>query len=168
MTASSPRRMMTKPLRLAAALTALYCLGIAQAAGGVQVTNQVFQEVAVKGEDGRIELRMAPAATVVPGTDVFYVIGYENTGDVPAEDIAVTSPVPLELEFVSVVGPAPDNVVSVDGGQNYGALTSLTVVGPDGQARPARPADVTHVRWMLDGALQPGGSGKVSFKARLK
>jgi len=105
---------------------------------------------------------------VVPGTEVFYVIRYRNTGDQPADKVAITNPVPAELEYVSVLGPGPANQISVDGGKQYGALSSLSVTGADGKSRPAEAADVTHVRWMLNAALAPGEGGSVSFKARLK
>lgn len=159
---------MAHPLALVVAAGAFLWLGPAHAAGGVQLSNQVFQEIEVVGPDGKIVHRTIPAAMVVPGTEVFYVVTYRNTGDKPADSVAITNPVPADLEFVSVVGPAPQNQVSVDGGRQYGALTSLSVTGADGKPRAAQTADVTHVRWMLNTALLPGSSGSVSFRARLK
>ncbi|MGQ0430759.1 MAG: hypothetical protein ACT4UQ_12575, partial [Gammaproteobacteria bacterium] len=106
--------------------------------------------------------------TVVPGTEVFYVITYRNVGDQPADGVAITNPVPVELEYVAALGLGPANQVSVDGGKHYGALAGLSVTDADGKSRPAQAADVTHVRWMLASALRPGDGGRVSFKARLK
>ena len=160
--------MKTNPLGLALAASAFLWFGAAHAAGGLQLSNQVFQEVEVIGADGKPERKTVPAATVVPGTEVFYVITYRNTGDQPADKVAITNPVPAELEYVAVLGPAPANQVSVDGGRQYGALASLSVTGADGKPRPAQAADVTHVRWVLGTTLPPGDGGKVSFKARLK
>lgn len=160
--------MVTNSLRLALAASALFVFGAAHAAGGLQLRNEVFQEIEVIGADGKPEHKAVPAATVVPGTEVFYVISYRNAGDKPADNVAITNPVPAELEYVAVLGPAPANLVSVDGGKQYGALSSLSVTGVDGKARPAEAADVTHVRWMLNTALPPGAGGSVSFKARLK
>jgi uncharacterized repeat protein (TIGR01451 family) len=153
---------------LALAASAFLWFGAAHAAGGLQLTNQVFQEIEVTGADGKPEHKTVPAATVVPGTEVFYVITYQNTGDKPADNVAITNPVPSELEFVSVLGPAPVNQVSVDGGKQYGSLASLSVADAEGKLRPAQAEDVTNVRWMLNTALPPGAGGKVSFKARLK
>lgn len=160
--------MVIRAMSLALAASTLFWLGTAHAAGGVQLTNQVFQEVEVIGADGKPERKTVPAATVVPGTDVSYVIAYRNTGDKPAENVAITNPVPAELEYVAVLGPAPANQVSVDGGRQYGPLASLSVTDADGKPRPAQAADVTHVRWILNTALPPGAGGTVSFKARLK
>lgn len=168
MSAKLPLQIVANPLALMLAVSAFSWLGAAQAAGGMQLSNQVFQEIEVVGADGKPEHKTVPAATVVPGTEVFYVITYRNTGDKPADNVAITNPVPAELEYVSAVGPAPMNQVSVDGGRQYGALASLSVTGADGKPRPAQTADVTHVRWMLNTALAPGSGGSVSFKARLK
>ncbi len=160
--------MMNHTLRLFLVAGASLWLGAAHAAGGLQLSNEVFQEIQVPGADGKPERKSVPAAMVVPGTEVFYVITYRNTGDQPAEKIAITNPVPAELEYVAVLGPASANQVSVDGGKQYGALASLSVPDADGKPRAAQAADVTHVRWMLGTAVSPGDGGKVSFKARLK
>ncbi len=160
--------MKTNPLGLALAASAFLWLGTAHATGALQLSNQVFQEIEVIGADGKPERQTVPAATVVPGTEVFYVITYRNTGDQPADKVAITNAMPAELEYVAVLGPAPANQVSVDGGKQYGALASLSVTGADGKPRPAQAADVTHVRWVLGTALPPGDGGKVSFKARLR
>ena len=160
--------MKTDSLKSIVAVTAFFWLGAAQAAGGLQLSNQVFQVVDIKTADGRTERKTVPAATVVPGTEVLYVISYRNAGDKPAESIAITNPVPAELEYVAALGPGPASQVSVDGGANYGALTSFTVTGADGEPRAAQAADVTHVRWTLNTAVTPGDGSSVSFKARLK
>jgi len=140
----------------------------ARAASELRLTNAVFQEIEVKGDDGKIERKTIPAARVVPGTEVFYVISYQNAGDKAAEKIAITNPVPKELEYIAAIGPSIAEEVSVDAGKNYGALTNLSVALPDGNTRPAKASDVTHVRWKLASALKPGDEGKVSFRARLK
>lgn len=160
--------MKANPLALALAASALLWFGAAHAAGSLQLSNQVFQEIEVIGADGKPERQTVPAAIIVPGTEVFYVISYRNTGDQPADNVAITNPVPAQLEYVAVLGPGPANQVSVDGGRQYGALASLAVTDASGQPRPALAADVTHVRWTLGVALPPGDGGKVSFKARLK
>lgn len=147
---------------------ALTCANFALAASSLQLSNQVFQELDVKGTDGKVERKTVPAATVVPGTEVFYVINYKNTGDQPAEKIAITNPMPSELEYVSTIGPSATGEVSVDGGRNYGDLANLTVTGTDGASRAAKSSDVTHVRWKLASSLKPGDEGKVSFRAKLK
>ncbi|MGQ0430564.1 MAG: hypothetical protein ACT4UQ_11590, partial [Gammaproteobacteria bacterium] len=96
--------MVTKSLGFALAASALVWFGAAQAAGGLQLHNEVFQEIEVIGADGKPEHQRVPAATVVPGTEVFYVITYRNVGDQPADGVAITNPVPVELEYVAALG----------------------------------------------------------------
>lgn len=145
----------------------LLCAGVANAAGKLEVTNAVFQEIEVKAEDGRVERRQVPATRVIPGTEVIYVISYRNAGDGPVANVAITNPVPAELRYVDSAGPVQVSEVSVDAGETYGDLAELSVPGPDGQPRAAEPADVTHLRWSLP-ALAAGSEGAVSFKARVR
>lgn len=145
----------------------LLCATSAHAEGRLELENAVFTEIEVKTEDGKTERRQVPAAKVLPGDEVVYVISYRNVGDGPVEDVAITNPVPPALIFVESEGPVPISAVSVDQGETYGALVELTVPGPDGDPRPAQPADVTHLRWILQ-ELQPGTDGAVSFAARVR
>ena len=117
----------------------------------------MFQEVEVETEDGRVEIRQVPAARVVPGTEVIYVVDYSNVGDGPVDDVAITNPVPEQLLFVSGVGPLGVSEVSIDG-EAFGDLSEFTVTEPDGQTRAAETRDVTHLRWNLP-ELPPGGTG---------
>jgi uncharacterized repeat protein (TIGR01451 family) len=148
----------------------LFWSGGAQAADSLQLTNEVFQEIEVKGADGKVEKKMVPAAKVVPGTEVLYVITYKNIGKKTADNVAITNPVPKELEYINEpkgkTEAAPE--LSVDGGKNYGELSHLKMTGPDGKSREARASDVTHLRWHLGSAVNPGEKGTVSFHARLK
>jgi len=144
--------------------------GSAYAEGGLTLTKEVFQEVEVKGEDGKISRKMVPATTVVPGTEVFFVVTYENHGEKPAENVVITNPVPKELEYIT--SPVAESIahlkVSVDDGKAYDDLKRLEVKGPNGKVRPARASDVTHARWVLLSDVAPGEKGSVSFRARLK
>lgn len=152
--------------RWALGVAALLCVGIASAAGRLELENAVFQEVEVQ-VDGRTEVRQVPATRVIPGTEVIYVIDYANVGDGTVENVEITNPLPAELTYVGIAGVVPVTAVSVDGGTQYGDLAALTVPGPEGQPRAAEPADVTHLRWVLP-ALPAGGEGAVSFRARVR
>jgi uncharacterized repeat protein (TIGR01451 family) len=153
--------------RWALGAAVLLCVGVAQAAGKLEISNSVFQEVAVQTEDGRTERRQAPVTRVIPGNEVIYVISYRNVGDGPVANVAITNPVPNELIYVASAGAIQVSEVSVDQGERYGDLSDLTVPGPDGAPRPAQPADVTHLRWNLP-ELPAGSDGAVSFTARVR
>ena len=143
--------------------------GQARVADALQLTNEVFQEIDIKGPDGKLERKTVPAAKVVPGTEVIYVITYKNDGDKPADDVVVTNPIPKDLEYVSAASMGGESTqVSVDGGKRYDALSRLTVTDAEGKPRAATPADVTHVRWSIKSPVKPGEEGKVSFRAKLE
>lgn len=140
--------------------------GNAQAAGKLELAGAVYQEIEVLSPEGTPTVQRVPAARVVPGGEVVYEITYANSGDEPVTNVAIDNPVPPQLTFVDVEGP-PLTAVSVDGGGTFGALSDLVVSDANGETRPAAPADVTHLRWVL-GEVPPARSGKVAFKARVK
>jgi len=148
----------------------VFGLGSVHAGGGLVLTKEVFQEIEVKGEDGKIEKKMVPATKVVPGTEVFFVVNYQNQGEKPAEKVVITNPVPKELEYITAAVPpsVAQLTVSVDSGKTYDDLKNLEVKGTDGKPRPARASDVTEVRWVLKSDVPSGDGGSVSFRARLK
>lgn len=152
--------------RWALGAAVFFCVGVVQAAGQLALEGAVYQEVEVTSPDGEVSVKRVAAAKVVPGGEVIYEISYANTGDEPVTKVAIDNPVPPQLTFVDAEG-APPTAVSVDAGKTYGDLGALVVTDADGEARPAQPADVTHLRWVL-GEVLPGGEGKVAFKARVK
>ena len=137
----------------------------AQAAGAVKITNAVFQEVQVKGPDGKITTKLVPATKAAPGDEVVYEIGYRNDGANTATELAINNPLPREVTFVSA--SKDPTVVSVDGGKTFGLLAQLTVPGPNGRPRQARASDITNLRWVLP-TLPGGASGKLTFRATVK
>lgn len=161
----SEERAGLRTLLLAAAVLALFWLGSAHARAALEIKNEVFQEVEVKGPDGKADRKSVPASLVLPGTEVQYVVTYTNKGDQTAGQVAITNPIPKELEYVSAAGGEAE--VSVDG-KTYGPLASLKVTEADGSERPAKASDVTHVRWRIANPVKPGEQGKVSFRAKLK
>jgi hypothetical protein len=57
---------------------------------------------------------------------------------------------------------------SADKGKGYGDPDKLVITDAQGMKRKAGPADYTHIRWTLTKPLPAGGSGSVSFRARLQ
>lgn len=162
--------MKTLRLHLAAVAALTLFAGAVSAQDALQLTSEVFQEVEVTGKNGKKEKKTVPAAKVVPGSEVIYVITYRNVGSQTAEKVVISNPLPKELAYKggSSSGKGTRFEVSVDGGSAWGVLTSLRVDGADGKKRPAQPADVTHLRWTLAQKVAPGGSGSVSYRAVLK
>ena len=134
-------------------------------AQGVEISNAVYREVEVKAPDGSVEKKLVELERAVPGEEVIYEIAYSNDGADTATEIVIDNPLPEEVVFVSAsVDPT---VVSVDGGKEFGALSDLTVTGPDGQVRKARAADITNLRWVV-ATLGGGASGKLTYRVQVK
>lgn len=147
---------------LAASLVASPVLAQSQP---VTLEGTVMLEKAVVDADGKTELKLIEPKMVVPGDRLIFGTSYRNTGTDPVANFVVTNPLP------SAVRLAPDAdaklVVSIDGGNSWGVLSSLQVKQEDGTQRAAVPADVTHVRWTL-AVVAPGESGRVEFPAIIR
>jgi uncharacterized repeat protein (TIGR01451 family) len=132
----------------------------------VQISNAVYQQVVVEAPNGKATTKLVPAQKVVPGGEVVYQITYRNTGKQPATNVVINNPLPADLVYVETLG-TPATAVSVDGGVHFGRLDQLAVIGPDGEPRAAKPADVTNLRWIVPN-LAPGADGTVGFRAVVK
>ncbi len=127
-------------------------------------------EVQVVNSQGQKELVRQQATIVVPGTQVIYTNSYTNLGSEPAEKLAITNPVPANMDFIagSAQLDSAETTYSVDGGQNYNTPDNLTVTEADGTNRLAAAKDYTHIRWKLLKPLKPGEQGQVEYRALLK
>lgn len=154
------------PLVLGAALAA----PAAALAAGLELKSEAFQDIVLKGKDGKVQKKRQAVTTAVPGTEIIYVITYRNGGSQPANDVVINNPIPAEMLFVagSAEGQGTRIDMSVDGGKQFGSLEALQVKAADGKPRAARGEDVTHVRWTVQGAIAPGKSGSVSYRALVR
>lgn len=131
-------------------------------ANQVALDSEVFVERSVEQADGNVTVTMEEPTRVVPGDSLVFVLSYENTGAEPAENFVVTNPIPEAVAFVEAIDAGA--VYSIDGGENFAALTELRVTGEDGVDRAAQPVDVTHIRWTLTAPIAAGGSGQLRFR----
>ena len=140
------------------------------AKGELKLSNSVFHEVDVSAVNGDVQTQRVPVAKVFPGTEVVYVVTYENLGDKPAVQVTITNPVPSAMSYVagSAAGENAEVSVSVDGGELYSDLSALAVQSDNGELRPAVAGDVTNVRWQISVPVLPGTVGTVEYRARLK
>lgn len=155
-----------KSLLRAASAAALLMTAAPALAAPIEITNAVFEATEVRSADGSIKRQLVPATTVTPGDEVVYVLTVRNTGASPAEQLVITNPLPADIAFVAAEGSdAPK--VSI-GGERFGDLSELSATASDGRTRPAKPADVTHLRWTLTAPLAPLGERQVSYRGQLK
>lgn len=152
----------------------LFLLPLAAGAqqGSIELRSTAETEVVTVNAKGEKEVKRVDAARakVVPGDTVIFTTHYKNAGKEPAGNVVITNPIPEHTVYVdrSAEGAGTRIDFSVNNGRSYASPGNLTVAGPDGKTRPAKPSDYTHVRWTLNKPLQPGGKGSVSFRGQVK
>ncbi len=155
-----------------AALLALPAAAAGQQKVAVEITTKTTVDVVQKNEKGeRVAVKKdVSEAKVVPGDIVTFSMTYSNKGKQPATGVVITDPVPEHMSYVdkSAEGKGTAIDFSVDGGKTYGSPEKLRIKDATGKTRPALAQDYTHVRWVVKGAVAPGGSGTVSFKTKVK
>lgn len=145
-------------------------LGALAANENIRLESQAWVEVVKVNDRGEKVIEREPAALVLPGTMVIYTNRYTNDGPKAAEQVAITNPVPAEMEYLggSAIGKGTTASFSIDGGKVFDTPEKLTVTEKDGKRRLAEPKEYTHVRWTLTAPVPPGGGGEVEYRARLK
>jgi hypothetical protein len=148
----------TRCARICGALLAVVTLGGAAqtneaSRGGLQVSS-TLELIAAKADDD------------APATELVLSVEFTNTSEQVIDAVRITSPVPPDVRYVagSATGPGSGVLFSVDQGQTFGQPDELTIVGTDGVARAAEPADYTHVRFVLDAPLDAGALGRARFR----
>ncbi|UAB76860.1 hypothetical protein INR77_08320 [Erythrobacter sp. SCSIO 43205] len=137
----------------------------AQEASAVVVTGDVKQVEVSTDANGEEVTKLVDLGVTVPGTRLVFRTNYENTTQEVIRNFKLTNPIHPSVRL------APDAdgdlTVSVDGGNTWGPLSSLSVSGEDGSARSATHADVTHVRWTI-AEIAPGAGGQVQIPAIIR
>ena len=149
-------------MRLLITMLALLAPAAALAADEVRLTSEVFVERNVPQPDGSVRTVREAPNVVTPGETLVFVLTYRNEGAAAATGFVVTNPMPESVIYADRASPG--EIVSVDGGQNWGELASLRVNNADGTMRPAAVADVTHVRWRFAAPIPAGEGGNLSFQ----
>jgi len=135
----------------------------AQAAGNLALSSNVFVErTEVRG--GKDLVILSSPDRVTPGDRLVFVLNYRNTSAAPATNMVVTNPLPQAVTYQDAEGAQ----VSVDGGHSWGSLAQARIKTASGAFRPARPDDVTHIRWQLTGAIPAGATGKLKFRGTVR
>ena len=152
------------------ALTALVVATSAIPASALEAEQRVLKEVVVKQADGTEKKSYVPADLVTPGSTVVYALIFRNDQPAPADDIVLVMPVPAEVAYIE--GSATNRLAiadfSADGGTSFAPRQSLSVTDANGQVRSAGSDDITHVRWTVANAIQPGETGQLWFRGILR
>lgn len=139
---------------------------VALATNNVEVVSEMFVEKAVVQAGSQPKIVLVKQKSGPPGTKLVFAHSYHNGGKTPAVNFAMTNPIPSGVDYIG--SDDAFATVSVDGGKTFGPLGQARVRASDGALRPARPEDVTHVRWALKAPIPVGGAGKFSFRATVK
>ena len=136
----------------------------------ILVKNVAETEVEKKNTQGVVEKVRTPLDKAPPGTEVIYTTTFTNNGSKPANNIAITNPVPANTTYVggSAFGDNVDIAFSIDGGKTYSTADKLRVKTPEGRERAALPGEYTHIRWSYKGDLAPAKTGAAGFRAVIK
>ena len=153
-------------LKYVSTFVALALPGLAMAANNVALTSDVFVERKVEKSDGKTAVVLEQPKTVLPGDNLVFVVKYKNVGSSPATDFSVTNPLPKAVAFNGTSDGK--EIVSIDGGKTWGALSSLMYTRTNGEVRPALMSDVTHVKWKFNRSLSVGSEGKLVFRGTVK
>lgn len=143
-------------------LTALFSVGVVHAAAPVELSSDVFVEKTMQRSDGSFATILEKPNLVTPGDNLVFVVKYKNVGAKPAEKFVVTNPLPSAVVYNGTSDGR--EIVSVDGGNSWGYLSSLRVSKEEGKSRPALMSDVTHIRWNLNQPIAVGSGGKLIFR----
>jgi uncharacterized repeat protein (TIGR01451 family) len=151
----------------ALAVASLAMIGVsAHAATPLQLSSDVFVEKQVVRADGSRKVVLEKPNLVLPGDKLVFVVKYRNTGTATASNFVVTNPLPAAVAFNGTSDGL--EIVSIDGGKNWGDLALLRVKQSDGTVRPAQHSDVTHIKWNLNQRLTAGAEGKLIFRGIVK
>ena len=136
--------------------------------GCIELMTEALVEESFVNEDGQTATRMVPAAKVVPGDEVVWTITARNVCATPVADVAITNPVPAQMIYVSDTAFGSGTMLgfSLDGDE-YAASGALRVALADGDTRLARAEEYKHVRWLLEGALDPEQNLVVGYRAKV-
>jgi len=145
------------------------CLPTYVNAAAIELKNVAEVEMQSINSKGEKELKRMPAKTVPPGGEVTYTTTFRNVSDKPVGNVIITNPVPQNTLYIanSAVGSNTDISYSLNG-KSYDIPENLQVPGAHGKGRPAIASDYTNVRWVYKGELDPGKSGEVAFRVKVR
>ncbi len=140
----------------------------AQSGSPVALSGDVMAVETSVDDAGNTSTQLVEPGVIVPGDRLVFGTDYANSGDEPVENFVVTNPLPSAVRLAPDADP--ELTVSIDGGETWGTISSLsavTIADEDGAMRPVTNADVTHVRWTL-ASIAPGESGRLEYPAIIR
>jgi uncharacterized repeat protein (TIGR01451 family) len=144
----------------------------AQPAPRLDLKTTVEKEVKTQ-KNGKWVTEMVPADKTSPGDILVYIITYQNEGKLAAVDAQIVNPIPQGIVYRPDTGEGQDAEItfSIDNSRTWHKPPiMIQVKKPDGtvESKSAPAERYTHIRWVIKKPVQPGQSGRVSFKATVR
>lgn len=103
-----------------------------------------------------------------PGDTIQYTLMAKNTGDGIMTSPEIVDPIPEGVSYVANSARGEDSQIffSINSGAQYTEWPILVEVSSEDGAQAgmtARPDQVTHVKWIIDAQIPPGGQKELSF-----
>lgn len=142
------------------------------------LTAQGTPNLVIDIQDAKVNMTPAErngdeAVAYTPGDTIMYTIYAKNTGDGPMTDATVVDPVPENVVYVvdSATGEDSRILFSVNGGMRYSVwpvMISATTANGTPVQREADNEQVTHIKWLIQAPIAPGGQKVLTFKVVVK
>lgn len=129
-------------------------------------------KVTVEGEQKVQWQNLEDGAAVAPGDILRYTVVGENTGKSPANNLAITQPIPDQMTY-KLDSASSKNVAeitySIDGGKSFVAEPTIKIAQEDGTVvdRPAPPEAYTHIRWQFP-SVSPEERATAMYEVRVQ
>lgn len=138
-------------------------------ASALTASQSVYKEVAMPNDSGPPVLTRIPAETVTPGDTVVYALDFTNDQAQEVTNIVLTMPVPSDIDYIeaSASEDGAEVTYSADNGESFASRDEVMIAEND-EMRSAKAAEITHIRWRVTDVIEPGESGELVFKGRLK
>lgn len=112
-------------------------------------------------------------ATVQPQDMLRYTIATENAGELPAQQLMITQPIPSQMTYMLATATGNEGAeitYSIDGGESFVAEPQVEVMQEDGTVtlEPAPAEAYTHIRWDFAQSLEPEVAVQVHYDVRVK
>ena len=142
----------------------------------VKLEMSVEKQITVVDENGQEKAewqKLEGEAAVNPGDVLRYSVASSNSGDISAENLVITQPIPAAMTYTidSQKGnTAASATYSINGGQTFVAEPMVEVKLPTGETemQPAPAEAYTHVKWDFSESLGVEESVGVSHEVTVK
>lgn len=137
--------------------------------GAIRFTNTVKKQIVEKNVIGVDVIRYVEPTLNLPGDTMMYTITFENIIDQPVGGIVVNDPLPNNSKYLeaSATGDNTDITFSIDG-KNFDVPEKLTFRDASGITKKVPAEKYTHIRWVYKKQLEPGETGTVTFKTKIR